>query len=185
MAKRPKPLPVKLYVRLTTRTPEILDEVIEALIAKYGDVDFRTAPLEDGNELAGERPPPSPTRKLVSFERLVDPGKLARYGKASLRIERELLGRPRSRREPPVRISPGYVTSAIVVASSTKNATHRIYLGQGIYGEVSHVLHDGRLQPNPWTPSEDASPPALHFLQCAWQRYLEQVQLVPPDGTGD
>ena len=185
MAKRPKPIPVKFYVRLTTRTPEILEEVIEALIAKYGDVDFQTAALGGAEESAGETSPPPPTRKFVSFERLVDPGKLARFGKASLRIERELLGRPRSRREVPVKISPGYVTSANVVASSTRNATHRVYLGQGIYGEVSHVLLDGRLKPNSWTPSADASPPVLQFLQSAWQRYLEQVQLVPPDGIGD
>ncbi len=185
MAKRPKPLPVKFYVRLTTRTPEILEEVIEALVAKYGEVDLRTTPVppvapEDG-ETDEEASPPSPTLQFVSFDRLADPGKLARYGKASRRIERELLGRPRSRREPPVQIAPGYVTSANVILSSTRNAAHRIYLGQGIYGEVSLVSHDGQLHPNPWTAREDAAPAVLEFFRAAWQRYLEQVQLVPPD----
>ena len=153
-------------------------------MAKYGDVDLQTAPIAFPSGAApdpsGGQPPPTVHRKFVSFDRLVDPAKLARVGKASLRIERELLGRSRGRREPPVRLAPGYVTSANVIQSSTKNAAHRIYLGQGIYAEVALVVREGRMEPEASAEEDFRTPPVLEFLRAARERYLEQVQLVPP-----
>lgn len=47
-----------------------------------------------------------------------------------------------------VNLDPGYMTPAKVVLASTKDYSHRIYLGQGIYGEITLIYKGGGFQPH-------------------------------------
>jgi hypothetical protein len=153
MGKGQKVLPSKLFAGLFTERSEILDEVIEALTTKYGDVDIDR-------------------RRFLSFDRLIDPSRLARIKRATLRMEQELTG--------VIRIEPGYITSANVVRASAKAAAWRIYLGQGVFGEVALMLRDGGLDPIPWTGEDYRDPEALDFFLAARKRYLEQMKIAVP-----
>ena len=51
----------------------------------------------------------------------------------------------------PVNLDPGYLTLEKIVLASCKNFVHRIYLGQGVYGEVTLIYRKGRFTPTPWT----------------------------------
>jgi len=50
-----------------------------------------------------------------------------------------------------VNIDPGYLTPSKIVLASTKDFSHRIYLSNGIYGEVTLTFSDGKYSPLPWT----------------------------------
>ncbi len=51
----------------------------------------------------------------------------------------------------PLNLDPGYLSLAKLVLASTKDHLHRIYLSQGIYGEVTLHFTGGRWVGFPWT----------------------------------
>jgi hypothetical protein len=51
----------------------------------------------------------------------------------------------------PVNIDPGYITAAKLVLASTKDHAHRIYLGQGIFAEITLMYRHGRWEAHEWT----------------------------------
>jgi hypothetical protein len=75
-------------------------------------------------------------RKFIFFQKPIDPVLLPSVKKFSNTVEQRLSSSssPGSRR---INIDPGYVTEAKVVLASTKDFAHRIYIGQGIYAEVT------------------------------------------------
>lgn len=50
-----------------------------------------------------------------------------------------------------INIDPGYMTLSKVVLASTKNYSHRIYIGKGIFAEVTLVHVKGGYQPHLFT----------------------------------
>ena len=92
-------------------------------------------------------------RRIFAFEKLVDPSKLPALKLWSNSIEEDwAVGGKRQ-----VNIDVGYVSLGKLVLASTKNHSHRIYLGEGIYGEGTLRFVGGEFQPWPWTYPDYAS----------------------------
>jgi hypothetical protein len=51
----------------------------------------------------------------------------------------------------PLNLDPGYVTEAKLVLATTKDRDHRLYLADGIFGEVTLFFRQGAWQSRPWT----------------------------------
>ncbi|MBN1590299.1 MAG: DUF4416 family protein [Pirellulales bacterium] len=51
----------------------------------------------------------------------------------------------------PLNLDPGYLTLGKLVLASTKDFAHRIYLGRGIYAEITLYYRHGRWESHPWT----------------------------------
>jgi hypothetical protein len=51
----------------------------------------------------------------------------------------------------PLNLDPGYLSLAKLVLASTKDHSHRIYLRQGIYAEITLSYSQQRWQARPWT----------------------------------
>lgn len=92
-------------------------------------------------------------RRIFAFESLLDPGLLSdlKHFSNGLEQERAVDG---SRR---VNIDVGYVSLAKLVLASTKDHAHRLFLGKGIYGEVTLRFVRGHFVPWPWTYPDYAS----------------------------
>ncbi len=50
-----------------------------------------------------------------------------------------------------VNIDPGYIALEHVVLATTKGYTHRIYLGRGIFADLTLVFENGSYRRLPWT----------------------------------
>ena len=50
-----------------------------------------------------------------------------------------------------INIDPGYITSSNLILASTKNFSHRLYLGRGIFGEVTMRYENKDFTRLPWT----------------------------------
>lgn len=50
-----------------------------------------------------------------------------------------------------VNIDPGYLEPSKLVLYSTKNFSHRIYIGDGIYAEITMTYEHGKFKFLPWT----------------------------------
>ncbi len=72
-----------------------------------------------------------------------------------------------------VNLDPGYLIASKLVLATTKDFAHRIYLGQGIYGEVTLNYRRGQgWQPHPWTYADYRSPLALEFFALVRKEVL-------------
>ncbi len=103
----------------------------------------------------------------MAFEQPIGPGRLAAIKRATNAVEAEFAagrggGPPR-----PVNLDPGYVTESKLVLASAKDFAHRIYLGEGIYAEVTLTYARGRWQAGPHTFPDYASGRYDAFLTAA------------------
>ncbi len=48
-------------------------------------------------------------------------------------------------------IDPGYISLENVILATTKNYTHRIYIGSGIFGDLTLIFKNGTFRPLEWT----------------------------------
>ena len=148
------PQPVKLIASLLTGEVALLADAKEALSRLFGPTDFESEllPFDHSDYYAAEFGS-GLQRQIVTFERLVDPGDLPAIKRQTNDLE--WAGAEGEQRW--VNIDPGYVSLGKLVLASTKNHGHRLYLGQGIYGEVTLTYQRGRFRPWPWTYPDYAS----------------------------
>lgn len=63
-----------------------------------------------------------------------------------------------------VNIDPGYLDLGTVVLASTKDATYRVYLGDGIYAQPMLYYEKGTFHPWPWTYPDYRTREAVLFF---------------------
>jgi hypothetical protein len=75
-----------------------------------------------------------------------------------------------------VNIDPGYLAASKFILATGKDYSHRIYLGKGIYGDLTLIVQKGAFTPLPWTYPDYASQPLIGLLNLLRQRYLWQLR---------
>lgn len=93
------------------------------------------------------------TRTFIFFRDRVDPLTLPDIKLITNDIEERLSSEGRRN----INIDPGYMTLSKVVLASTKNYSHRIYIGKGVFAEVSLVRVKGKYRPHLFTYKDYAS----------------------------
>jgi hypothetical protein len=79
-----------------------------------------------------------------------------------------------------VNIDPGYLLLERFVLASGKNYSHRIYLGQGIYADLTLIYRGGAFQALPWTYPDYADPPLRRFLLSVRAKYAVDIKARRP-----
>ncbi len=172
MGKSKPPRPVKLLVSAFAPDASILTEAKEALIAKWGPIDFESTllPFDHTSYYAAEFGT-CLVRLMWLFERLIDPGTLADIKVYTNEMEQQrVLDGKRQ-----VNLDSGYLSMSKVVLATTKNYGHRIYLGQGIYAEVTLHYRHGAFLPWPWTYADYASDEYCKFFKNVRKYYIQQL----------
>jgi hypothetical protein len=75
----------------------------------------------------------------------------------------------------PVNLDVGYVDSPKLVLASMKNFAHRLYLGRGVYAEVTLLYRRGLWTPLEWTFPDYASGRYWPFLEEVRRRLRERL----------
>lgn len=138
MSRIRAPKPVKLFIGMLSSDPELVEACVRRLCDDFGPVGLRSAdaPWEHtgyyDDEMGGGL-----RRTFFVFERLIDPGDLARIKNFTNSIEEETGIRSAAGTRRRVNLDPGYVTEAKVVLASAKDFSHRVYIGGNIYAEVT------------------------------------------------
>jgi len=86
-------------------------------------------------------------RVYLSFRDLVEPERLREIKRQSNLLEEEFLEEGKRR----VNLDPGLLSLHRVILASTKDAGHRIPLGEGIYGEITLIYRSGHWHTLEWT----------------------------------
>jgi hypothetical protein len=161
------PQSAKLVTGLLTGDPPLLDTAHDVLEHAFGPVDLVsplwpfTATDYYRNELGDQV-----VRRFLSFAELIDVEQLPGIKERTNEIEQRLCDQcdqPANCR--PINIDPGYMTLSKFVLATTKDYSHRLHIGGGIYGEVTLRYHRRRWEPWPWTYADYAAQTYHSFLE--------------------
>jgi hypothetical protein len=106
-------------------------------------------------------------RRLLTFKNLVHQEELAGIKIATNRLEEKFAHEGKRR----INIDPGYLLHERFVLASGKNFSHRIYIGLGIYADLTLIYQNGAFQRLPWTYPDYADRPILSFLEQVRHKY--------------
>ena len=173
------PNPAKLVISLLMGDTAVADAVEAALEARFGAVDMLSPwfPFDYTRYYESEMGA-GLVRRMVVFKKLVPNGDLVAIKCFTNDLEREYSEGGRRR----VNIDPGYLLQERFVLATGKNFSHRIYLGKGIYADLTLVYKRGGYQAQPWTFPDYASPEMQAFLAQVRHQYrvdLKQGDLIP------
>jgi hypothetical protein len=177
------PLPAKLVMGLLARDHDLLEKCRGECARVLGAIDLRSATIPfEFTTYYEEEMGKGLLRQWVSYEALCDPGELPAVKHRTNQIER-LFAVEQKRT---VNLDPGYLTESRLVLASTKDFAHRIYLGKGVYGELTLTYHRGTFFPLEWTYPDYRILAATDFFQAVRNRYREQLnaaQAASPAGS--
>ncbi len=149
MGKITGPTPVKLFVGMLSQETSLFNNLAEKLSDIYGNIDFESPvwPWEHTTYYQEEMGA-GLKRKFIFFEKLINPGDIAESKLKTVELEKQYLNEHGGRR---INLDPGYLDAARLVLVTTKDFSHRIYLSNGIYGEVPLIYSGRDYQSLPYT----------------------------------
>ena len=167
-----KPKPAKLVIGLFMREKALLEPLVNELGAAFGALDLVSAwiPFDYTQYYEAEMGTPL-FRRLLAFKKLIEQRELPRIKVATNALERRYMQDGRRR----VNIDPGYLLYERFVLASGKNFSHRIYIGSGIYADLTLIYQKGNFQKLPWTYPDYADGPVLSFLRQVRLKYSQDL----------
>jgi hypothetical protein len=113
-------------------------------------------------------------RTYAVFDRRVPEDKLKAIKRMTTSLEGEFLHPGTDRRR--INLDPGILTPDHLVLASHKSASHRVYLGDGVYAELELLYQNGGFQPLPWTYPDYRTAAARDFFKEARSTLMEKRQ---------
>jgi hypothetical protein len=167
------PLAVKPVASLIVAREDLVGPVLRQLTSYLGPLDL-VGPLWSftftdyyAREMGGGL-----WRCLASFLHLASPAHLADWKVFTNSLEKRWsLGGRRL-----VNLDPGYVARERLVLATGKNFSHRIYLGQRIYGDLTLLAGSGGFQALSWSFPDYAGGPLPELLALVRKKYLWQLK---------
>jgi hypothetical protein len=140
-----KPAGAKLIIGLLGCDRNALDAAIKVITKKFGRIDLLSDiwPFEQTDYYRDETGD-NILRQFVSAEKLMSPDRLADIKLQTNKLEKKLAKKIKTNLSRPVNIDPGLIESSKLVLATTKNYSHRIYIGKRIWGEATLVYDKGQ-----------------------------------------
>jgi len=172
------PKPVKLIIGILAPDCNALQMAAGALEAEFGKIDLSSDvwpfTLTDYyKEQIGE----TILRQFVSIEKPIGPGELAGVKHRTNALERKLAEQLALNVPRPVNLDPGVIEPSKLVLATTKNYSHRIYIGDKMYAEVTLIYDKGKWASLPYTYPDYKQHCYLDFFEKVRKRLLEQLKL--------
>ncbi len=172
-----QPKPVKLILGILAASRTCLDRAGVAVESEFGEIDLISEvwPFTHSAYYADEMGA-DVLRQFVSLARLIAPGQLAQIKHKTNDLERRLaeelaVGLPR-----PVNLDPGIIEPSKLVLATTKNYSHRIYIGNKMYAEVTLIYEGGKWRPFDYTYPDYRQQRYHEFFTEVRKRLLEQLR---------
>lgn len=149
MAQVGKHEPAQLVAGLIVNPAEGFDRVRSALEAAWGAIEREsdTWPFDYTDYYETEMGA-ALLRRFLVFRDLREVDGLHRVKIESNRIEAELAASSSAGVARPVNIDPGYVSLAKLVLFTMKDFAHRIYIGDGVFAEITLEWRGGEFVPH-------------------------------------
>jgi hypothetical protein len=174
-----QPDPVKLIVGILAADEGCLARAIQGISAELGPIDLTSQvwpftqthyyDQEIGTHIL---------RQFVCLDQLGDPGDLAQIKHQTNALEQRLAQELAYDTPRPVNLDPGYIEPSKLVLASTKNFSHRIYIGKNMYAEVTLIVDKGQWSALRYTFPDYRQSDYFGFFEQVRQRLRSQLRLL-------
>jgi hypothetical protein len=166
------PKPAKLIIGVFLKDRDLLPELTGHLQSAFGGIDMVSAwfAFDFTRYYFAEMGGPL-YRRLLVFKTLIEQERLADIKCVTNDLETRYAEGDRRR----INIDPGYLLLERFVLASGKNFTHRIYIGKGIYADLTLLFQKGAFQTLPWTYPDYAVQEMRQFLMQVRQKYVADL----------
>ena len=174
MSQPSTPKPVKLIISLIAGEEKFITVASTELSKTYGKIDFMSACIpftmtdyyqaEMGKGLI---------RRFITFEDLLDPEQLPEVKRYTDKIEAHHTPSEGNRT---INIDPGYITLYQLILATNKRFSHRIYLRDNVYADLTLIFKKKSFQPLAWTFPDYGSAQIIEILNRLRERYRKQLQ---------
>lgn len=177
MGAAQKPSGVKLFIALLYNPASPLDAVMQKLDDRFGPRQFSLGPVPfSWTEYYSSEMGQSLSKIYFSYEKSIDRADLPAIKNFTNSLEADAAREDGTRL---VNIDPGYVTRDKVVLATTKDFYHRLYLADGIFGEVTLHYRKGKFRYFSWTYPDFRNADTMHFLERIRAPLVKEIR------TGD
>ncbi len=164
--------PVKFVCSLLYGRDASRARVLAALVDCFGPIDYysQAIPFTETDYYLGEMGVLE--RRILAFERLGPPDRLvdAKLTTNALEVRfRDVTGGRT------VNLDVGYVTAAKLILATTKDQSHRIHLGRGVFADQEYRFVVGGFEPLPWTYPDYRREHYRAIFRQLRRRYLHQL----------
>lgn len=167
------PQRAKLIIGLIMKDRMLIESLSAELCASYGRLEMVSAWMPFNYTTYYEPEMGAPlSRRMLAFKNLIQQDELPAIKLTTNRLEESYSHNGKRR----VNIDPGYLLLERLVLASGKNFSHRIYLGQGIYADLTLIYQHGVFNKLPWTYPDYADQPMLEFLQQVRSKYAVDLK---------
>jgi hypothetical protein len=166
---------VKLIMSLISADEGVYRDVMQGLAVHFGRPDFISArmPFDYTNYYEKEMGR-FLIRRMVSFDKLILPESLPDVKLLTNQVEDQFSDEGQRR----INIDPGYMSAAHLILATGKGYTHRPYLRDGIYADLTLIFTDGAFRPLTWTYPDYAGQKVTTLLYKIRGKYLEGLKAV-------
>lgn len=173
MSSPQPPKPAKLIIGLFMKEKSLFEPLAKELVDKFGSVDMVSSwfPFDYTTYYEPEMGTPL-FRRLLVFKKLVAQTDLALIKNTTNALESKCSENGKRR----VNIDPGYMLLERFVLATGKNYTHRIYIGRGIYADLTLIYQKGGFRKLPWTYPDYADKKMIAYLELVRSKYLDDLR---------
>jgi hypothetical protein len=178
---RPSPTDALLFFAVFSRSAELLDLAKDRLTREFGPLILASprVPFTD-TEYYRRSMGPDLIKEWYAVDRIIDQSSLASIKIATQSLETSIGAELPMDVSRPINIDPGMIDLGKVMLASTKNHAHRIYVGNGIFVEVTLYLCEGSWAGWPWTYPDYRRPEVHAFFTSAREEYRTRRPERPP-----
>ncbi len=172
------PLPGRAFLSvLSARQDEFWPALRPRLEQFLGGLDYESGPIPFSLTSYYDPELGTPiTRRILSFGRPLPLDGLAEVKLATNSLEQEWAQDGRRL----FNLDPGYLTQERLVLATGKNFTHRVYLSQGIWADLTLIFQRGDWVALPWTFPDYATPEVKTHLTRIREMYRDSLKHVTP-----
>jgi len=173
MSEPSAPKPVKLIVNLISGDESLLASVAGKLSQVYGGIDFmsKLIPFNKTDYYEAEMGK-NLVRRFVTFEKLIMPDGLPAVKQRTNRLESEHKDGEGNRK---VNLDPGYMSLSQLILATNKGFSHRPYLRDGVYADLTLMYKSKSFQSLEWTFPDYGTDEIIEIMNRLRERYKVQL----------
>ncbi len=172
----PKPHPpVKLICGMISAHKELFDKAASLLQERFGPIDLKSHVIPfNFTDYYAEEMGENLRRIFLSFQKLIRPEDLVEIKLQTNQFERKFLYPGTERRM--INLDPGYVAAGKLILATTKDHSHRVYLGKGIFAEATLRYYKGSFRPWEWTYPDYRTEEYIQIFNQIRRIYMKQLR---------
>lgn len=161
--------PSKLIFSLFSHKKTLIFQAIDTLIHAFGPLQWQSIFMPfDWTDYYEKEFGKGLKRCFIGFMEPVDEDFLIKAKKISQEIEEKM----KIEGKRLVNIDPGILSRERLVLATHKNYVHRIFLGYGVYADLTIIYTGGTFRALPWTYPDYASPEVINMWNNIRKTFL-------------